>query len=476
MTESEPTSNNARNSSDATSRNNRKTTTRRNRARSNVAPVVDEGPSPGSDRALSIVTTSSDEPLHIAQPHTSSTPIRKSLLSGEKSMHSLLAEPTTEKLLLHFNHVLCKHLAVAPQVQRNPFRLHVLPLAYEHPGVLLALMGFSMCHLSITDPENATANTTAALEYRIAAIQSLSELFLKFEVSGLSTEEREVSLAIVLLLILHDVCESGVSYNGTHLTGVSGLCEQFAALDYAVLSERQRFLLAMLSWLDFLRGMSGAEKLAFSDNLRSVVRDDVSNDFELTTGCPAEVFYQIGKALSCAKAHLANEVTEIELQLTLDTLADTISLLDLQSAIYPSQEPEWAYLAEAFRQVCLLRILRFPDAFKIPCEDPRVTYAVETILNSCARISRNSAFYKRLLFPLFIAGVETSVPYQQDYVSLCVRSIVETTGFQHASMHQILMQVHEERVQNSLAWGPNVPWMEFTCSAHLPRQHDYLFF
>lgn len=69
-------------------------------------------------------------------------------------------------------------------------------------------MGFSMCHLSITDPSNTLADTTAALEYRIAAIRSLSELFLKFEVSGLSTDEREASLAIVLLLILHDVSPS----------------------------------------------------------------------------------------------------------------------------------------------------------------------------------------------------------------------------------------------------------------------------
>lgn len=219
--------------------------------------------------------------------------------------------------------------------------------------------------------------------------------------------------------------------------------------------------------------MSGAEKLAFSDHLRGVVRDDVSTDFEITTGCPAELFYEIGKVLNCAKAHLASEITEYELRDALDGSTDTISSLDLQKATYPTQEAEWAYLAEAFRQVCLLRIYRFPDAFKIPCEDPQVTYAVETILNSCARIPRSSPFYKRLLFPLFIASAETSVPFQQDYASLCVRSIVEATSFQHTSMHQILAQVHEERVQNSLAWGPNVPWMEFVSLAalyifHLP--------
>lgn len=66
-------------------------------------------------------------------------------------------------------------------------------------------MGFSMCHLSINEPGDSMVNATAALEYRIAAIRNLSELFLKFEITGLTTEEREVSLAIVLLLILHDV-------------------------------------------------------------------------------------------------------------------------------------------------------------------------------------------------------------------------------------------------------------------------------
>lgn len=283
------------------------------------------------------------------------------------------------------------------------------------------------------------------------------------------------------------MCESGVSYNGTHLTGVSGLCEQFAALGYAMLSERQKFLLAMLSWyvhhsdcqrpqthpcrrLDFLRGMSGAEKLAFSDHLRSVVRDDVSMDFEMATGCPAELFYEIGRALMCAKAHLASDITDYELQEILNSLTTTIGSMNLQEASYPSQDPEWIHLAEAFRQVFLLRILRFPDAFKVSCEDPQIRHAVETIFNSCAKIRRRSPFYKRLLFPLFIGSAETNVPHQQDYASLCVHSIVESTGFQHISMHQILAQVHQERLQSSLAWGLNVPWMEFVGFLSKTRQ------
>lgn len=216
--------------------------------------------------------------------------------------------------------------------------------------------------------------------------------------------------------------------------------------------------------------MSGAEKLAFSDNLRSVVRDDVSMEFEMATGCPAELFYEIGRVLMCAKAHLASDITDYDLEEALHSLTITIDSMNLQEASYPSQDPEWVHLAEAFRQVFLLRILRFPDSFKVSCEDPQVRYAVETILNSCAQIRRSSPFYKRLLFPLFISSAETSVPHQQDYASLCVHSIVKSTGFQHISMHQILAQVHQERLQSSLAWGPNVPWMEFVSFSMKTRQ------
>lgn len=102
MAEGDLPGTNGRSNTDAPSRNNKKTTTRRNRARSNAAPPVDEGPSPETDRAPSIITTSSDEPLQSEeQPPVTLNATRTNTLAGEKSVHSLLADPTTGKLLLH---------------------------------------------------------------------------------------------------------------------------------------------------------------------------------------------------------------------------------------------------------------------------------------------------------------------------------------------------------------------------------------
>lgn len=88
-----------------------------------------------------------------------------------------------------------------------------------------------------------------ALRHRLAAIRALGSLLLKEETSKLSSAEEEAVLAMVLLLVFHDVsptfpvrgtrhdklmqsrvqiCETGVSSHGAHLTGVSFLCRRLA--------------------------------------------------------------------------------------------------------------------------------------------------------------------------------------------------------------------------------------------------------
>jgi hypothetical protein len=104
----------------------------------------------------------------------------------------------------------------------------------------------------------------------------------------------------------------------------------------------------------------------------------------------------------------------------------------------------------------------------------------------------DSVFYKRLLFPLFLAGADTCSPHQMHYASLCIDDIKRSTGFQHPAMTEVLAKVWEGRRTNPHGWS-NVPWMEFvspralfygvsfiddlqTCSELLQSQHAYLFF
>lgn len=80
-----------------------------------------------------------------------------------------------------------------------------MPLAYQHQGVLHALLGFSACHKHLSGTDESQHFVTTALRYRVLALRSLGSLLLKEEMEGLSSSEEEFVLAMVLLLVFHDV-------------------------------------------------------------------------------------------------------------------------------------------------------------------------------------------------------------------------------------------------------------------------------
>ena len=252
----------------------------------------------------------------------------------------------------------------------------------------------------------------------------------------------------------------------------------------------------MFTRLDILRGFSGAEKLAFSQEVRQHVVDADDFSLETTVGCPADLFLQIGEVLEAGKSFLRKETDVIEFEDICQEAEDFLRNWDLDQDIYPNSAPEWRLLADAYRHACILRVLRFPDAFQTSCNDSRIQDSVRTILEACAQIPWSSPLYKRVLFPLFVAGAETNSLHQQHYVSLCIAEIGRITKFTQPAVMQILKMVWEERrnMAQSEEGPQNIPWTEYvrvafnpehalkltsssqTCSTLLQRQHDYLFF
>ncbi|KAF4331983.1 hypothetical protein FBEOM_14227 [Fusarium beomiforme] len=295
----------------------------------------------------------------------------------------------------------------------------------------------------------------------LSAIQSLAALLHKEDTSRLTPTEEDYVLAMVLLLVLHDVCESGVSIHGAHLTGVSFLCKRIACLDTSPgRSKTAMFLISALSWLDMLRGFSGAEKLSYSTEVRECVRDHGSLSLHTLVGCPPVIFFKIGQVLEAGKAYLAGDLPVEQFEHLLDGAEKFFRGWDPDQAVYPTGHQEWRHLAEAYRHACLLRVMRFPNAFAISCDDPRIKASVSAVLDVCATIPRDSVFYKRLLFPLFLASADTCSPHQIHYASWCIDEIKHSTGFEHPAMTELLTKVWEERRTNSRGWS-NVPWMEF---------------
>ncbi|PYI20241.1 hypothetical protein BO99DRAFT_431931 [Aspergillus violaceofuscus CBS 115571] len=154
------------------------------------------------------------------------------------------------------------------------------------------------------------------IEHQLAGMQSLSSLLIREELFGLNREEIDVLLATVLLLVLYDICESGISSPGVHLTGTAYICRKISQKRTAMVSPRTAFLIA---------------------------------------------------TLAC-----------------------------------------------------------------IPTASP---------------------WFKRLLFPLFIAGAETSVPHQQRLVEMCIGEIKRKTGFQQVAMTQILGKALKAGIDVTCEWS-----------------------
>ncbi|KAK7711891.1 hypothetical protein SLS64_005162 [Diaporthe eres] len=227
--------------------------------------------------------------------------------------------------------------------------------------------------------------------------------------------------------------------------------------------------------MDVLRGFSGAEKLTYSESVRKCVLENGRVSLHTLVGCPPSIFQRIGTVLEAAKGWLAGTTANAEFHATLRDADTYLRGLDLDSAEYPTQHPEWRQLAEAYRHACLLRVMRWPDTFSTPCEDAGVKASVAAILDARANIAASSPFSKRMLFPLFLAAADTTVPHQLHYAAISINEIRRSTGFEHPAMKTVLEHVWEERKSNTRGWR-NVPWMEFTCSESLQKQHAYLFF
>ncbi|OGM46144.1 hypothetical protein ABOM_004899 [Aspergillus bombycis] len=398
----------------------------------------------------------------------------KTLLTAP--IDDILTLPETEKLLCYFDKNLCRALIIETDDLHNPFRGYILPLAYQDTGILHAVLGLTMCHINASG-KRETENISVArmIEHQLSALQSLSSLLMKEEIYGLTDDEQDLLLAVVILLVLYDICETGVSSHGVHLTGAGYICGKLAQQPKVVTSPRTTFLLTALAWLDVLRGFSGAEKLAYSDDVRRCIVEAEHFNLEILVGCPVELFYEIGCVLTAGKQYLDGKLSRDDFQDLLNDAEQFFRAWDPDSAAFPGEDPEWIQLAEAYRHVCIIRVLRFPNTWAVPCEDRRIQSSVRAILDASAGISAGSTWFKRLLFPLFIAGAETSIPHQKRYVEFCMREIKRSTGFPHPAMNELLSRVWGERQRQADKSG-NIPWMEFTCSKDLVRQHDYLMF
>ena len=87
----------------------------------------------------------------------------------------------------------------------NPFRQYILPLTLQFSGVLYAVLGLSMGHFAINHCDTPE-NEQESLHYRLSAIRQVIQWLEELETDTGDPSLVEAGLAIILILVLHDVC------------------------------------------------------------------------------------------------------------------------------------------------------------------------------------------------------------------------------------------------------------------------------
>ncbi|RDW87738.1 hypothetical protein BP5796_03432 [Coleophoma crateriformis] len=398
----------------------------------------------------------------------------ESALSPEASrqLEELLVAQYSTELLTYFDQDICPHEIVGRDLFGNPFREYFLPLAYEHVGVLHAVLGVSATHRDISRGTKGKLEAEA-LEHRLQAILSLSKLLEGERERQLKPSEQDALLAIINILVLHDLTENGISSHGAHLTGATYMCERLMANDSLVLRKRTLYLLSYLAWMDLMRGFSEPRKVTFSQESRRKIVDASDNNFAVMAGCPRDIFLAIGTVLSEGKRHALGLLSEPEFRSILHEQRLYLREWDQNSYQYPTDHPEWRFLANAFRHALLLRLLRFPDWSERPANSPEVQHSVQAILDAAAQIPETSPLMNGLTLPLFMAGADSLSEQQRHYILLRLENIQQGTNHQNGT-HDILRRVWAGRALRPHDDKSNVPWIDFIHNDNSGRQQDFL--
>ncbi|KAI1628731.1 C6 zinc finger domain protein [Exophiala viscosa] len=392
----------------------------------------------------------------------------------DESLDALLVQDRTEVLLAYYDEVICPHqIAMVTNNIENPYRKYILPLAYEHVAPLCAILGLSACHQGIQQGDREMLDSEA-VQYRLQAIRSLASLLAKDRRSTLSEVEQAALLATIQLLILHDICETGISSHGAHVTGSSVIGERWME-EGMTTSGRGRtvFFLANLAWLDVTRSFAGPERLCFSWTLMQAIIAAADRHFEMVNGCPRDIFLIVGYVLWSSKQCSLGI-------LSLGALQDVIraGIVKLQqwnstSYEYPTTDPLWFNVAEAFRAACMLWMMRLLEPSR-PAKDAKIESLVTQVLDNIAEVPVSSPLLELLVLPLFIAGADAMTKHSRYYVIFRLDEIKGRSGFANPAPKDLLRQVWQTRDSPSTEDELNVPWMRFTFSTDLERQNDYI--
>ncbi|OQD76495.1 hypothetical protein PENDEC_c004G02412 [Penicillium decumbens] len=435
------------------------------------APILAQGTPDGSSSQNPPQVNQSD--VQLDDELGSSATVSNKAGLAPREIDRLLASAEVETLLTHYDQVICPHQIAPVDGSNNPYRLYVLPLAHKQVGLLYAVLGLSSCHLGRLKDDKYLSES-AAVDYRLKAITALGRAIEKVGSGSFDESERDAVFATIQILLLHDICESGISSHGAHISGAMSICSQLK-LEQTLTVEHKRtvFFLGNLVWLDIIRAFSTPERLSFTQDLRKKLLSLCDLRFESVNGCPREIVLMIGEILEQAKAHTGGSLEATEYEKSLHKLVRKLYLWDSSRCFYPSDDPLWLSVAGAFRHACILRTWRLLDATK-SADEAHIQKSVTSILDSLANIPGSSPLIELLVMPLFMAGADCLSPHSRHYILLRLEEINGRSEMGIAAPRTLLEKVWHARAQRPKHDQSNVPWMLLTHKAESAHQDDYL--
>ena len=90
--------------------------------------------------------------------------------------------------------------------------------------------------------------------------------------------------------------------------------------------------------VDLMRGISGAEKLAFTQEGRRKLAGAIGYESEMMCGCPKELFIALGEVISKGKIHLSGELSTVEFRTSLAKSERLLRDWQPKCEIYPTND------------------------------------------------------------------------------------------------------------------------------------------
>ncbi|CAI7604119.1 unnamed protein product [Penicillium manginii] len=393
---------------------------------------------------------------------------------GHQEHSKILVSKEAETLLVHYDRIICPHQIAQPSDKKeNPYRLYVIPLAYEQLNVLYAVLGLSACHMGHLNSEMHLYESVA-VEYRAKAINALGTTINKVCSGNFRGSDVDSVFATIQILLLHDICETGISSHGAHISGAMSICSQLK-LDQTLTVDQERtvFFLGNLLWLDIIRAFSAPERLCFTHELRSKILSLCNLRFESVNGCPREIVLIIATILEYAKQYAAGSMEHSEFHDTIHSSIRKLYLWDSSRCFFPDNDVLWGSVSNAFRHACILRAWRLLDPSESASE-PKIRDSVFEILDSVANIPSTSPLLELMVLPLFMAGADNLSAHSRHYVILRLEQIKARSEMGNTAPQALLEKVWTARAEQPKHDNSNIPWMSFTFNSDSSHQDDYL--